>query len=148
MARKTAMMQQRVESLKKRLRHPGHKLQEQTQHLDHLDIRLRRAMTAALRQQQYRVSSVQGKLARLHPARAIEQRHQQIQGYLKQLSRSMAQQLEAKQNAHRTGHAFARHGKPIKNTESRLLDHSHATGWRSEKRHRRKDWRPTKKPTG
>jgi exodeoxyribonuclease VII large subunit len=97
MARKTAMMQQRVESLKKRLRHPGHKLQEQTQHLDHLDIRLRRAMTAALRQQQYRVSSVQGKLARPYPARAIEQRHQQIQGYLKQLSRSMAQQLEAKQ---------------------------------------------------
>ena len=39
-ARKTTALAQRVDSLKKRLRHPGHKLQEQAQHLDQFYLTL------------------------------------------------------------------------------------------------------------
>jgi len=40
-------LEQRTDYLQKRLQHPGRKLQEQSQHLDHLDIRLRRAISPA-----------------------------------------------------------------------------------------------------
>ena len=49
--------QQQLDHLQKRLQHPGTKLQHQAQHLDHLDIRLRRAITSTL--DSYKVQSNQ-----------------------------------------------------------------------------------------
>ena len=97
-ARKTTTLAQRVDSLKKRLRHPGHKLQEQAQHLDHLDIRLRRAMNNRLQQQRQQMNTVQSKLARVHPGEAISHYHQLLAMYVKQMSRSVKQRIELSQS--------------------------------------------------
>jgi len=98
MARKTYMLNQQVSNLHKRLQHPGRKLQEQAQHLDHLDIRLRRAVNSKLQQQRFRMDSLQGKLSRVHPADAIINRQQLVAGYIKQISRAVVQQLEVKKS--------------------------------------------------
>jgi len=98
MARNTHQLRQQVTNLHKRLQHPGRKLQEQAQHLDHLDIRLRRAINSKLQQQRFRMDSLQGKLSRVHPADAIINRQQLVAGYIKQMSRSIAQQLEVKKS--------------------------------------------------
>ena len=96
--RKTTALAQRVDSLKKRLRHPGHKLQEQAQHLDHLDIRLRRAMNNRLQQQRQQMNTVQSKLARVHPGEAISHYHQLLAMHVKQMSRSVKQRIELSQS--------------------------------------------------
>ena len=96
MARKNYLLGQQVSNLHKRLQHPGRKLQEQAQHLDHLDIRLRRAINSKLQQQRYQMDSVQGKLSRVHPADALVSRQQLVAEYLKRMSRGIAQQLETK----------------------------------------------------
>jgi len=98
MARKTYMLGQQVSNLHKRLQHPGRKLQEQAQHLDHLDIRLRRAINSKLQQQRYRMDSLQGKLARVHPADGIVSRQQLLASYIKRMTRGIVQQLETKKN--------------------------------------------------
>jgi len=87
-----------VSNLHKRLQHPGRKLQEQAQHLDHLDIRLRRAINSKLQQQRYQMDTVQDKLSRVHPADAIVNRQQLVTEYLKRMSRGIAQQLDTKKN--------------------------------------------------
>jgi exodeoxyribonuclease VII large subunit len=98
MVRKTHLLSQQVSNLHKRLQHPGRKLQEQAQHLDHLDIRLRRAVNSKLQQQRLRMDNLQGKLARVHPADAIINRQQLVASYIKQISRAVAQQLEVKKS--------------------------------------------------
>jgi exodeoxyribonuclease VII large subunit len=98
MARKTHLLKQQVSNLHKRLQHPGRKLQEQAQHLDHLDIRLRRAINSKLQHQRYQMDSVQDKLSRVHPADGIVTRQQLVAEYLKRMSRGIAQQLETKKN--------------------------------------------------
>lgn len=98
MARKTQLLRQQVANLQKRLQHPGRKLQEQAQHLDHLDIRLRRAISSKLQQQRYQLDSLREKLALVHPADAINNQQQLVAGYIKQMSRAMAQGLENKKN--------------------------------------------------
>ena len=104
MGRKIQQLGQRADYLKKRLRHPGHKLQEQSQHLDHLDIRLRRAINSRLEQQRQRMNLVQSQLARVHPGEAIDSYHQLVARYVKQMSRSIKQQLEVRRS--RTGQAM------------------------------------------
>jgi len=98
MVRKTHLLNQQVSNLRKRLQHPGRKLQEQAQHLDHLDIRLRRAINSKLQQQRFRMDNLQGKLARVHPADAIINRQQLVASYIKQISRAVVQQLEVKKS--------------------------------------------------
>ena len=98
MARTTQQLRQQITNLHKRLQHPGRKLQEQAQHLDHLDIRLRRAINSKLQQQRYQMDSLQGKLSRVHPADAIINRQQLVAEYLKRMSRGIVQQLDTKKN--------------------------------------------------
>ena len=91
MARKTQQLSQQVANLQKRLQHPGRKLQEQAQHLDHLDIRLRRAISSKLQHQRYRLDGLREKLALVHPADAISNQQQLVAAYIKQMSRAMVQ---------------------------------------------------------
>jgi exodeoxyribonuclease VII large subunit len=102
--RKISQLRQRTEYLKKRLRHPGHKLQEQSQHLDHLDIRLRRAIDNKLEQRRQQINRVQAQLARVHPGEAIGDYHQLVARYVKQMSRTVRQQLEVRRS--KTGQAM------------------------------------------
>jgi exodeoxyribonuclease VII large subunit len=96
--RKIRQLEQRTDYLQKRLQHPGRKLQEQAQHLDHLDIRLRRAMAGKMQQQRSQAQSLRDRLHRQNPSAAIVQRKQAIAASVKQMIRAVSQQLEAKQN--------------------------------------------------
>lgn len=94
--RKIRQLEQRTDYLQKRLQHPGRKLQEQAQHLDHLDIRLRRAMAGKMQQQTTQVQTVQDRLVRQSPKQAITQRKQAVANSVKQIMRAVSQQLELK----------------------------------------------------
>ena len=96
--RKIRQLEQRTDYLQKRLQHPGRKLQEQSQHLDHLDIRLRRAMAGKLQQQRLHGQSLQDRLLRQSPSDAIALRKQAVATSVKQMIRAVNQQLETKQN--------------------------------------------------
>ncbi|MGB2155181.1 MAG: exodeoxyribonuclease VII large subunit [Porticoccaceae bacterium] len=96
--RKIRQLEQRTDYLQKRLQHPGRKLQEQSQHLDHLDIRLRRAMAGKLQQQRLQGQSLQDRLLRQSPSDAIALRKQAVATSVKQMIRAVNQQLETKQN--------------------------------------------------
>jgi exodeoxyribonuclease VII large subunit len=96
--RKIRHLEQRTDYLQKRLQHPGRKLQEQAQHLDRLDIRLRRAMAGKMQQQTAQMQSAQDRLVRQSPKLAIAQRKQAVANSVKQIMRAVGQQLELKQS--------------------------------------------------
>ena len=98
MTRKIRQLEQRTDYLQKRLQHPGRKLQEQAQHLDHMDIRLRRAMAGTMQQQAVRMKTLGDKLVRQNPRDAIVQRQQLVANAVKHMMRAVSQQLESKQN--------------------------------------------------
>ena len=98
MTRKIRQLEQRTDYLQKRLQHPGRKLQAQAQHLDHLDIRLRRAMAGTMQQQAVRMKTLGDKLVRQNPRDAIVQRQQLVANAVKHMMRAVSQQLESKQN--------------------------------------------------
>ena len=82
-----------VDYLHKRLQHPGKKLQQQSQHLDHLDIRLRRAMSNSLQQQQTQHTLIKDKLLGLSPKQTINNHQQQVTQQLQRLMRDIKEQL-------------------------------------------------------
>ena len=96
--RKIRHLEQRTDYLQKRLQHPGRKLKEQAQHLDHLDIRLRRAMAGKMQQQRATMQNLQDVLTRQNPKDAIAQRKQVVANSVKQMMRAVSQQLELKQS--------------------------------------------------
>lgn len=96
--RKIRHLEQRTDYLQKRLQHPGRKLQEQAQHLDHLDVRLRRAMAGKMQQQTSQMQSTQDRLVRQSPQQAIALRKQTVATSVKQMMRAVRQQLELKQS--------------------------------------------------
>ncbi|MDG1310508.1 MAG: exodeoxyribonuclease VII large subunit [Porticoccaceae bacterium] len=97
--RKIRHLEQRTAYLQKRLQHPGRKLQEQAQHLDHLDIRLRRAIAGKMQQQTAQMQRVEDWLVRQSPKDAIAQRKQAVTNSVKQMMRVVSQQLELKQSS-------------------------------------------------
>ena len=124
MVRKIRQLEQRTDYLQKRLQHPGRKLQEQAQHLDHLDIRLRRAIAGNMQQQASRMNSLQDKLVRQSPRQALTQRQQRITGSVKQMMRAVSQQLQTKQSKTTQAMHLARHGKSAENIGPWLFDYS------------------------
>ena len=96
--RKIRQLEQRTDYLQKRLQHPGRKLQEQAQHLDHLDVRLRRAMAGKLQQQRLQGQSLQDRLLRQSPSDTIALHKQAVATSVKQMIRAVSQQLVTKQN--------------------------------------------------
>ena len=87
---------QNVVNLHKRLRHPGRKLQEQAQHLDHLDIRLKRAVQSRIEQHQHQIILKRDRLLRQHPKTLLIERGQKVKNIVGQLSKIVSQQLKTK----------------------------------------------------
>ena len=87
---------QNVVNLHKRLRHPGRKLQEQAQHLDHLDIRLKRAVQNRIEQHQHQIILKRDRLLRQHPKTLLIERGQKVKNIVGQLSKIVSQQLKTK----------------------------------------------------
>ena len=98
MGRIIARQQQLLTHLHKRLQHPGNRLQQQTQHLDHLDIRLRRAMANKLERLQTLVRGESQKLGVQNPQLAITSYQQQLAEMHRQMTRSLNQQLQQNKN--------------------------------------------------
>ena len=90
-------LEQRTDYLQKRLQHPGKKLQQQSQHMAHLHIRLQRAIAAQLQQQRATIDQLQNKLLGQSPEQTIRHSQQRITQSVKQLMRSIQQQLANKQ---------------------------------------------------
>ena len=95
--RKIRQLEQRADFLQKRLQHPGRKLQQQSQHMTQLRIRLQRAIAAQLQQQRAQMDQLQNKLLGQSPEQTITHGQQRITQSVKQLMRSMQQQLANKQ---------------------------------------------------
>ncbi len=84
----------RISALRRTLRHPGERLQEQSQYLDHLDIRLRRAMDTQLQGEQLRLQRKLSRFMPHSPLRRVQQLRQTIDSLKQRLQHGQAQYLQ------------------------------------------------------
>ncbi|WP_304639085.1 exodeoxyribonuclease VII large subunit [Pseudomonas sp.] len=82
-----------IESLRKRLRHPGERLAQQAQRLDELELRLRRAQLQNARQAQQRLNGLAARLQSRHPGQAIAVLRQRLQQLAQRLPQAATRQL-------------------------------------------------------
>lgn len=82
-----------IESLRKRLRHPGERLAQQAQRLDELELRLRRAQLQHARQAQQRLHGLATRLQSRHPGQAIAVLRQRLQQLGQRLPQATSQQV-------------------------------------------------------
>ena len=79
----------RLDALRRRLRHPGERLAQQSQRLDELDLRLQRAWHHRMEQRQQQVASLQGRLQQQHPERLLRLLHERLEQLRQRLPRAM-----------------------------------------------------------
>ncbi|WP_367598083.1 exodeoxyribonuclease VII large subunit [Pseudomonas fulva] len=84
----------RLESLIRRLRHPGERLRQQAQRLDDLDMRLRRAFLHNLGQRRERLVRLETRLAGQHPGRTLALLGQRLDSLAERLPRAMRDVLK------------------------------------------------------
>mgnify|MGYP002619524301 CR=1 FL=1 len=84
----------RLDSLRRRLRHPGERLAQQAQRLDDLELRLRRAHQQFLTHQQQRLERLGARLQLQHPGRQLGLLSQQLEHLRQRLPRAMQQSLQ------------------------------------------------------
>lgn len=84
----------RLDSLRRRLRHPGERLAQQSQHLDELDMRLQRAWCHRLEQRQQQLVNLRGRLQHQHPERLSRVLHERLEQLRQRLPRAMNQHLQ------------------------------------------------------
>ena len=95
-SRRLKSLGQKTVDLRNRLQHPGRKLQEQAQHLDHLDIRLRRSIKGMIQVYRHQTILSRDRLLRQHPRDALARQKQHVQSAVLQLSKVVNQQLKEK----------------------------------------------------
>jgi len=83
-----------LDNLRQRLRHPGERLAQQAQRLDELELRLRRALTQQLTQQQQQLTHLRTRLQTQHPGRHLSQLRDQLEQLEARLPRAMHSQLK------------------------------------------------------
>lgn len=86
-----------LESLARRLRHPGSQLREQAQRLDDLELRLRAAMNHALAHADARLAQASTELAGRMPLGRVERHRQQVMHLGKRLAMAMQHRLSAQE---------------------------------------------------
>ena len=85
---------QQLNHLQNRLQHPGSKLQQQAQLLDHLDIRLRRAISSKLDGYRAKGNQLSDQLYRQNPQHQLEEKQLKLSVVVKQLVRAISQKQE------------------------------------------------------
>ncbi len=99
--------QQHLDTLRSRLRHPGQRLQEQTQRLDSLELRLRYAQAAQLQRQQTRLAHLQKRFQAQLPHKNITRLQQQLPQLQQRLTRALSHRLQLlKQRLAEQAHAL------------------------------------------
>lgn len=92
----------RLESLIRRLRHPGERLRQQAQRLDDLDMRLRRAFLHNLNQRRERLVRLETRLAAHHPGRTLALLGQRLDSLAERLPRAMRDVLKDRRQRFQT----------------------------------------------
>jgi exodeoxyribonuclease VII large subunit len=87
----------RLEALRRRLRHPGERLQQQAQRLDELEQRLQRGLQRRLEQAGERLARLEARLAAQHPGRPLALLRQRLDSLAQRLPRAIQQQLHNQQ---------------------------------------------------
>lgn len=82
---------------RKRLVHPGRRLQDQAQRLDRLELQLQRAMRVRLLTHGQQVNSLRQRLQ--HPGQQIRQQSSRLEQFHTRLHRAMKQQLQTRQQS-------------------------------------------------
>ena len=93
----------KTESARNRLRHPGQKLNEQAQRLDHLEARLHNAIHSALTAAHHRQQQLLSKLKLQSPKQLLNLKEEQLHSLFKRLSQAGVSNLQ--KNALRLGAA-------------------------------------------
>jgi len=88
---------QRLNGLQKRLRNPADRLRENAQHLDHLEIRLHRAMSHSRSRWQHQLSLLQKRLHSANPATMVASIKQKLTSLQNRMEKSTRQQLTNRQ---------------------------------------------------
>jgi len=94
--RRLQRLNQKTVELRNRLQHPGRKLQEQAQHLDHLDIRLKRSIQGILQVYRHKITLRRDRLLRQHPREALAHQRQRLNDAINQISKAASRQLKEK----------------------------------------------------
>ncbi|MFN3579380.1 MAG: exodeoxyribonuclease VII large subunit [Pseudomonas sp.] len=84
----------RVDSLRRRLRHPGERLAQQAQRLDDLELRLKRALTQQLTLLSQRHERLLARLQAQHPGRHLSLLRQRLDQFNQRLPRAMTQSMQ------------------------------------------------------
>ncbi len=93
MLRRLHQAGQKVEWLRSRLRHPGERLQAQSQHLDNLEMRLRNRIALVLQQRHNQLHQLAARQARFHPQDKLAQLQTRLQHLHAQLLERTRHQL-------------------------------------------------------
>lgn len=93
-ARRLAHVQQKLEWLRSRLRHPGERLQQQMQRLDGLEIRFQRALRQQLERKHTQLQSLVLRQKPLQPGKRLQQLQLELAQTFKHLHNLTLQQLQ------------------------------------------------------
>lgn len=96
MNRRLKAEQIRLHNLRSRLRHPGERLQQQTQRLDGLELRLGQAIRKQLSYKQQRLQNLVLRQKPLHPGMRLRQLSERVQQLNKHLNQAMRHSLQTK----------------------------------------------------
>ncbi|OZG72094.1 exodeoxyribonuclease VII large subunit [Hahella sp. CCB-MM4] len=88
---------QKTTELGARLKHPGRRLQELSQRVDDIEIRLQRTMRSRLQTLNDRLSGAHHRLGLIHPEKRIRQGHENLSAIQARLQRAMHSLLTSKQ---------------------------------------------------
>ena len=84
----------RLDALRRRLRHPGERLAQQSQRLDELELRLRRAWQHRLEQRLQRLAHLRARLQHQHPERLLGLLQERLDQLQQRLPRAIELQLQ------------------------------------------------------
>ena len=90
-------LQQQLKLASARLKHPGQQLQEQTQHLDHLEIRLQRALFQQLQQRDAGFNHLYARLQQQSPVNTVKLLALQMQQLASRLQQQAGQAFQRQQ---------------------------------------------------
>ncbi|MAZ87748.1 MAG: exodeoxyribonuclease VII large subunit [Cellvibrionaceae bacterium] len=93
MERRLQRHRDQLMALSARLQHPGQKLQAQSQHLDNLEIRLKRVIQNQLQQPQHRLHHLQTRLYSQTPSTQLQSIHERLSLLQQKLQQTMQQKL-------------------------------------------------------
>jgi exodeoxyribonuclease VII large subunit len=95
--RKLAQQQQKVEWLRSRLRHPGERLQSQSQTLDNLDLRLQAAIKARLERQAQSLLNLSNRHQAKHPRERLQREQLKLQNLQEKLRALLNKKINGEQ---------------------------------------------------